>query len=331
MGQQLFKQLLPHLPFLHHGLLCNKKIVTLQELLSSLETSLVAGDLQSEVLSVTEDSRQVKPGTIFVAIRGEHYDGHQFVRQAQHQGAVGVVVEGENGGSIAPLKGERSPALIRVKNSRKALGLLASKLSGTPSARLQMVGVTGTNGKTTVTHLAKFLLEAQGHQVGLLGTVGYQFGKERRAASHTTPAPTELQDMLKAMVNAGMDVAIMEVSSHALALERVAGCEFDIVVFTNLTQDHLDFHRTLENYFQAKLRLFTEYIDSNQKTSRKRALVNADDQWDHSATLCYSSVDLWLVCPSRHQGRGYPPFHGRNGVCGKQPARPVNHQQPTRR
>lgn len=265
--------------------------MTLQELLASLDTAVSEGDLQREVVSVTEDSRQVKPGSVFVAIKGEHYDGHQFVRLAQKQGAVGVVVEEGFESQNPPLAGNSS-ALIRVTNSRKALGLLAAKLSGMPSAHLHMVGVTGTNGKTTVTHLAKSLLEAQGHHVGLLGTVGYVFGTERRVASHTTPAPVELQNMLSAMVNAGMDVAVMEVSSHALALGRIAGCEFDIVVFTNLTQDHLDFHHTLDAYFQAKLRLFTEYVDSGQKTRPKRALINADDE-RASLILQHCSIPTW--------------------------------------
>ncbi|MDT3777519.1 UDP-N-acetylmuramoyl-L-alanyl-D-glutamate--2,6-diaminopimelate ligase [Nitrospira sp. MA-1] len=264
--------------------------MTLRELLASLDMVLSEGDLQPEVLSITEDSRQVKPGSVFVAIKGEHYDGHQFVRQAQQQGAVGVVVE-EDFERHAPLVGGAT-ALIKVKNSRKALGLLAAKLSGLPSAHLHMVGVTGTNGKTTVTYLAKSLLEAQGHRVGLLGTVGYVFGTEHRAASHTTPASVELQDMLKAMVNAGSDAAVMEVSSHALALDRIAGCEFDIVVFTNLTQDHLDFHHTLDAYFQAKLRLFTECVDSGQKTRPKRALVNADDERG-PLILQHCSIPTW--------------------------------------
>lgn len=265
--------------------------MTLQELLVSLDTVRSEGDLQREIMSVTEDSRQVKPGSVFVAIKGEHYDGHQFVRQAQKQGAVGVVVE-EGFETHDPPGGEIPSALIRVKNSRKALGLLAAKLSGMPSAHLRMVGVTGTNGKTTVTHLAKSLLEVQGHRVGLLGTVGYVFGTEHRVATHTTPASVELQDMLNAMVNAGVDVAVMEVSSHALALDRVAGCEFDIVVFTNLTQDHLDFHHTLDEYFQAKLRLFTEYVDSSQKTRPKRALVNADDE-RAPLILQHCSIPTW--------------------------------------
>lgn len=266
--------------------------MTLQELIASLDMVMTKGNLQCEVVSVTEDSRQVKPGSVFVAIKGEHQDGHQFVRQAQAQGAVGVVVEEEGYEMLEPSQGGRSSALIRVKSSRKALGLLASRLYGMPSAHLRMVGVTGTNGKTTVTHLAKSLLEAQGHHVGLLGTVGYVFGTERRVASHTTPAPVELQDMLRAMVNAGMDVAVMEVSSHALALDRVAGCEFDIVVFTNLTQDHLDFHRTLDEYFQAKLRLFTECVESGEKTGPKRALVNADDE-RASMILQHCSIPTW--------------------------------------
>ncbi|WP_342347979.1 UDP-N-acetylmuramoyl-L-alanyl-D-glutamate--2,6-diaminopimelate ligase [uncultured Nitrospira sp.] len=265
--------------------------MTLRELLASLDKVPSEGDLQREVMSITEDSRQVKPGSVFVAIKGEHYDGHEFVRQAQNQGAVGVVVEEDFETQDPPVGGNPS-VLIRVKNSRKALGLLAAKLSGMPSAQLDMVGVTGTNGKTTVTHLAKSLLEAQGHRVGLLGTVGYVFGTEHRVASHTTPASVELQDMLRAMVNAGLDVAVMEVSSHALALDRIAGCEFDIVVFTNLTQDHLDFHHTLDNYFQAKLRLFTECVDSGQKTRPKRALVNADDE-RAPLILQHCSIPTW--------------------------------------
>lgn len=265
--------------------------MTLRELLASLDKVLSEGDLQREVMSITEDSRQVKPGSVFVAIKGEHYDGHQFVRQAQKQGAIGVVVE-EDFETHEPPIGGGSTALIRVQNSRKALGVLAAKFSGTPSANLHMVGVTGTNGKTTVTHLAKSLLEAQGHRVGLLGTVGYVFGTEHRVASHTTPASVELQDMLKAMVHAGLDVAVMEVSSHALALDRIAGCEFDIVVFTNLTQDHLDFHHTLDDYFQAKLRLFTECVVSGQKTRPKRALVNADDE-RACLILQHCSIPTW--------------------------------------
>jgi len=253
--------------------------VTLQELLDPFDVVSTSGDLQSEVLAITEDSRAARPGSVFVAIQGVQQDGHTFVNQAFAQGATAVVVE--EGCFQAPSAETSSTgsALIQVNNSRKALGLMASQLYGNPSRHLKMVGVTGTNGKTTVTHLAKSLLEAQGHRVGLLGTVGYVYGNERREASHTTPAPVQLQEMLGEMVRVGTDVGVLEVSSHALELDRVAGCEFDIVVFTNLTQDHLDFHHTMERYFQSKLHLFTDYVVGGHKSGPKRALVNADDPW----------------------------------------------------
>ena len=253
--------------------------MTLQELLDPFDVVSTSGDLQSEVLAITEDSRAARPGSVFVAIQGVQQDGHTFVNQAFAQGATAVVVE--EGCFQAPSAETSSTgsALIQVNNSRKALGLMASQLYGNPSRHLKMVGVTGTNGKTTVTHLAKSLLEAQGHRVGLLGTVGYVYGNERREASHTTPAPVQLQEMLGEMVRVGTDVGVLEVSSHALELDRVAGCEFDIVVFTNLTQDHLDFHHTMERYFQSKLHLFTDYVVGGHKSGPKRALVNADDPW----------------------------------------------------
>jgi UDP-N-acetylmuramoyl-L-alanyl-D-glutamate--2,6-diaminopimelate ligase len=266
--------------------------VILQELLVPFDVVKTSGDLQSEVVSITEDSRAVRPGSVFVAIQGTQQDGHNFVNQAFAQGATAVVVEE---GCFQSASAEASPAvsaLIHVNNSRKALGLMASQLYGNPSRHLKMVGVTGTNGKTTVTHLAKSLLEAQGLQVGLLGTVGYVYGKEHRVASHTTPAPVQLQEMLSEMVRAGTDVGVLEVSSHALALDRIAGCEFDIVVFTNLTQDHLDFHQTMEDYFQSKLHLFTDYVAGGQKSGSKRALVNADDPWS-SFILQQCPIPIW--------------------------------------
>jgi len=266
--------------------------VTLQELLDPLDVVRTSGDLQTEVVSITEDSRAVRPGSVFVAIQGTQQDGHNFVSQAISQGAVGVIVED---GCFQSPPAETSSAvsvLIHVNNSRKALGLMASRLYGNPSLHLKMVGVTGTNGKTTVTHLAKSLLEAQGHRVGLLGTVGYTYGKEQRAAAHTTPAPVQLQEMLEEMVGAGIEVGVLEVSSHALELDRVAGCEFDIVVFTNLTQDHLDFHHTMERYFQSKLHLFTDYVTGGEKLGSKRALVNADDPWA-PLILQQCSIPVW--------------------------------------
>ena len=142
-----------------------------------------------------------------------------------------------------------------------------------------MVGVTGTNGKTTVVHVSQAILERGGYRTGLMGTVGYHVGPEYQAASHTTPGAIPLQAFLHRMVEAGMDTAVLEVSSHALALDRVEGCGFDTVVFTNLTQDHLDFHETMESYYHAKLRLFQEFVVPASKTGPKRAIINIDDAW----------------------------------------------------
>ncbi len=142
-----------------------------------------------------------------------------------------------------------------------------------------MVGVTGTNGKTTVAHASQAILEHGGLRTGLMGTVGYHVGAESQAASHTTPGAIPLQAFLHRMVGAGLDTAVLEVSSHALALDRVEGCEFDVAVFTNLTQDHLDFHETMESYYHAKSRLFREFVVPAAKTGPKRAVINIDDAW----------------------------------------------------
>ena len=237
------------------------------------------GDLNVEVVDVTDDSRRVTPGTLFVAVKGTQVDGHEFIGQACAQGAVGVMVESSCRESGLTRVEGKVPAIIEVEDTRAALGQVASSFWREPSRSLTMIGVTGTNGKTTVTHLITGLLEASARKVGLLGTIGYFVGSEHFAASHTTPGPVALQSFLGKMVRAGMDTAVMEVSSHALAMDRVAGCEFDIVVFTNLTQDHLDFHQTMEAYFQAKLRLFQQYVSAKSKTSPKRAIVNTDDEW----------------------------------------------------
>lgn len=263
----------------------------LRELIGPLDVTATRGDLMTDIRDITDDSRMVRSGSLFVAIKGGQVDGHRFVRQVQGLGARGVVVENGWEGMQEPFKEQETP-VICVPNTRKALGVLSARLLGTPSAKLTMVGVTGTNGKTTVTHLAKTLLEAKGRSVGLIGTVGYVYGKTHLSASHTTPGAVQLQTMLAEMVQAGVEVAVLEVSSHALAMDRVAGCEFDIVVFTNLTQDHLDFHSTMEDYFLAKQRLFQDFVGSEQKAAPKRALVNLDD--GHATALLKScNIPVW--------------------------------------
>ncbi|MBM4127041.1 MAG: UDP-N-acetylmuramoyl-L-alanyl-D-glutamate--2,6-diaminopimelate ligase [Nitrospira sp.] len=225
------------------------------------------GDHTISVHAVTDDSRSIQPGSVFIAVQGERVDGHRFIPAAVQAGVAGLV-------SQQPV-GNLSVPFVRVADSRKALGLLGSRFYGEPSSQMRMIGVTGTNGKTTTTYVCKALLEALGQRVGLIGTVGYQISGETIPASHTTPGALELQQLLAKMVAGNCTAAVMEVSSHALAQERVAGCEYDVAVFSNLTQDHLDFHKTMDEYFQAKLRLFTGLTGTRK--SNKRAILNVDD------------------------------------------------------
>jgi UDP-N-acetylmuramoyl-L-alanyl-D-glutamate--2,6-diaminopimelate ligase len=245
--------------------------ITLTQLLAALRGQVEVveqqGNVNRPVYAITDDSRAVTMGSLFVAVKGERVDGHGFIEQAIKAGAVAVVAQETVASGLVPL--------VRVVDSRKALGLLGSRFHGDPSAHLKVIGVTGTNGKTTTTYLCKALLEGIGRRVGLIGTVGYQIGQETLPASHTTPGALDLQELLAKMVESGLTTAVMEVSSHALALDRTSGCEYDVAVFTNLTQDHLDFHHTMDEYSEAKLRLFTG-MAGGQKAG-KLAIVNMDD------------------------------------------------------
>jgi UDP-N-acetylmuramoyl-L-alanyl-D-glutamate--2,6-diaminopimelate ligase len=241
----------------------------LQALQGRVEILEAQGNQDVPVSAITDDSRLVRGGSLFVAVKGEQVDGHQFIPAAMKAGMAALVTQ-------QPVVNGSFP-LVRVADSRMALGLLGSRFYGEPASQIRMIGVTGTNGKTTTTYVCKALLEALGRQVGLIGTVAYQIGKEIIPASHTTPGALELQQLLARMVAAGCTTAVMEVSSHALAQDRTSGCEYDVAVFSNLTQDHLDFHKTMEEYFQAKLRLFTGLTGVTK--SKKRAIVNSDDPY----------------------------------------------------
>lgn len=241
----------------------------LTELIQGIEGGH-SGDQDPDVLDVTSDSREVGPGSLFVAIRGEHCDGHSFLQEALSRGAVGAVVE-DHIMQVPPAP------LVKVPNTRRALALLASRFFHYPSRRLQVVGITGTNGKTTTSYLCRDILESGGVKAGLVGTTGYFLGEEFLPSTHTTPDAVELQRLLARMVTKGFQGVVMEVSSHALSQERVSGCFFDSVIFTNMTHDHLDFHKDFEDYFQAKLKLFTELMLNSPK--RGQAIVNIDDPW----------------------------------------------------
>lgn len=233
------------------------------------------GEREPEIGHLVADSRQVKPGSLFVAIRGRHSDGHSFLPDAVDRGATALVVEAA---AARPML-KMSIPVIEVKDSRIALARLAERFYGYPSLHLGLIGVTGTNGKTTVTYLIRSMLQAAGHVAGLFGTVAYELVGERLPSTHTTPESDILQSLLARLVEQGADYAVMEVSSHALALNRVEGCEFDVAVFTNLTQDHLDFHHTMDDYFESKRRLFSDLTRPAKKSRPKRAVINRDDPW----------------------------------------------------
>ena len=230
----------------------------------------VIGSLDREVEGIAYDSRRVQSNTLFVAIRGEKSDGHQFVDQAIEQGASVIVAERE-------ISSPRATCLV-VDDSRSALADLAAAFYGMPAHKLKMAAVTGTNGKTTTTFLIKHICEKAGMRCGLLGTVQYEIGDRILPAIRTTPEALDIQELLAQIVNAGGRAAAMEVSSHALAQERTRGIEWDVAVFTNLTQDHLDFHRTMENYFGAKAKLFHDLV-SQSKKKKASAVINIDDRY----------------------------------------------------
>lgn len=229
----------------------------LADLLVGIPYRVIAGNVQGVVHSVTADSRQVTPGAVFVAIRGVHSDGHDFLPAALDQGAIALVVE-----ELTPQLLHRvqsgGQTVIQVQRSRQALARIANLYYRHPSHQLRLVGITGTNGKTTTTYVVESILQAAGRAVGVIGTVNYRFGGTQIPAPHTTPDALVLQQLLRQMVDASISDVVMEVSSHALTQERVEGCHFEVCVFTNLSRDHYDYHGTEEAYFAAKARLFQE-------------------------------------------------------------------------
>jgi UDP-N-acetylmuramoyl-L-alanyl-D-glutamate--2,6-diaminopimelate ligase len=241
----------------------------LADLVQRLSAKSIHGSLDREITGVRYDSRRVTPGNLFVAVRGTSFDGHSFIEQAVDKGAVAVV------GERAALS-QRATAIV-VPDSRGALAQLAATFFGDPSRKLKMIGVTGTNGKSTTTFLIKHLLERASQSTGLIGTVQYEVGERRLPASRTTPESLDLQELLLQCVEAGCRNVVIEVSSHALSQGRANEIEFDIGVFTNLTRDHLDFHNGMKDYFLAKARLF-ESLRQSQKKDRK-AIVNIDDPY----------------------------------------------------
>ena len=245
-----------------------------ESLLKLLDATAVIesnADPQTRVESLCFDSRRVRPGALFFALRGARTDGAQFVAQAVEKGAVAIV-------SDAALPACAS-AFVRVPDARAAMADIAAAFHGAPAGKLKVMGVTGTNGKTTTAFLVKHLLDADHRRCGLIGTVKYCIGENESDAARTTPESLDLQELLAQMVDAGNKAVAMEVSSHALVQHRARAIEFDTAVFTNLTPDHLDYHRTMEQYFEAKKTLFEGL--AAQKKKKGRAIINIDDRYGH--------------------------------------------------
>ena len=253
------------------------------ELLAALPVKTVVGAPPSSVASITDDSRRVEPGSCFVATPGLRQDARRFVPEAVRRGATLIVTEG------GPLP-DVAVAQVLVPSARESLARLADMYYGRPSRELTLVGITGTNGKTTTSYLVEALLRARGLATGVIGTNQYVLGTERRPAHHTTPDALELQSLLALMRERGIRGVAMEVSSHALTLSRVDGLAFDVAVFTNLTQDHLDFHGTVAEYRRAKRRLF-ELLAGSPKP-RRTAVINGDDS---SGQAMVEGLDLTVL------------------------------------
>lgn len=244
---------------------------------------LLQGDPETVITRVVYDSRQACPGALFVAVPGFKADGHGFIADALARGAVAVAVE-------QVVSVSEPVAVLQVASSRRALGQLAAALYRWPSRKMRVIGVTGTNGKTTTTHLIRAILLEQGHKVGLIGTVHNFIGEKELPSTLTTPQASDLQALLFDMVEAGCTYAVMEVSSEGLDMHRVDDVEFDIGVFTNLSQDHLNYHGTLENYREAKGQLF-RLLGSAGAKKPKVAVLNLDDAaWDYFRDQCQVPV-----------------------------------------
>ena len=244
----------------------------LKPLLARVAALGFEGPADADIHSVCYDSRQAGPGCLFVALRGAKSDGHQHLAQAIERGAAAVMVE------AMPPRLPASVACIHVRDSRQGLAEVAASFYRYPSLKMKVAGITGTNGKTTTTFLLKHICERAMLRCGLVGTVRYEIGEETLPSAHTTPESLDLQALLAQMREAACKAAVMEVSSHALAQGRVHEIEFDAAVFTNLTQDHLDFHVDLPSYFNAKASLFTEHLPAQTK-KRGTAVINIDDRY----------------------------------------------------
>ncbi|EOU1110240.1 UDP-N-acetylmuramoyl-L-alanyl-D-glutamate--2,6-diaminopimelate ligase [Clostridium perfringens] len=235
----------------------------LKSLLKGLDYEVIKGNEESKVQNIRYDNRKIKQGDAFVCVKGFKVDGHSFIGDAIKKGAKTLIVQED-------VSVQEDITIIKVRDTRKALAIMSSNYFGNPKDKLKIIGITGTNGKTTSAFIIKSILEKAGFMTGLIGTIANYIGNKKVDAVRTTPESYELHELFKNMVDAGVEYCVMEVSSHSLELDRVYGIQFEEGIFTNLTRDHLDFHKTFENYYNAKFKLFER---SNH------SIINLDDPY----------------------------------------------------
>lgn len=239
----------------------------LKKIMENINFDLIKGNIDVEINKIQYDSRAIRQGDVFFCIEGYNVDGHKYVQSAINNGAVAIVCQKN-------IEIDSEVCVLKVQFSRRALAIGAANYYGNPSHNMKMIGITGTNGKTTSAFMVKAILESAGYKVGLIGTIANYICDKKIHTERTTPESLELHELFMEMVDSGIDYCVMEVSSHSLYLDRVYGIEFCESIFTNLTQDHLDFHKTFENYFNAKLKLFM---------LSKSSVINIDDTYGTKA------------------------------------------------
>lgn len=260
---------------------------TLERLIACTEVKSIIGNVNSEVSDITADSREVKKGSLFICLEGVHVDGHDYATVAADRGASVIIASKEI--NVSDLI-----TVVYVEDPRKAMEDITPYFFDYPSKKMRMIAVTGTNGKTTTTHIIAHILRQQGYKVGVIGTLHWLINEEAYPIRNTTPDVITLQKILYRMEKAGVTHVSMEVSSHALSLNRIAGCEFDTAIFTNLTQDHLDYHKTMESYAETKARLFSLVSADKHSKPLKSGIINIDDSY---ATIMKSFVNKKTFCP----------------------------------
>ena len=265
LGSDSFAQKVKRIPDRNHSVYAN--------------ASAVMAD--PEITSIYYRAQEVQPGGLFVAIKGQTTDGHAFIQEAIKRGAAAIVAQKPTDNAyverLSAEVQERNPVTIHVQNTRIALAEIAARFYDNPSERMTLIGITGTNGKTTVAYLVESILMQAGYNVGVIGTINYRYSGKTYSNPMTTPESLDLQRILAEMEQHETTHVVMEASSHALDLYRIKCCWFDIAVFTNLSQDHLDFHGNMESYWSSKKRFFTEYLNQGPKKDTAIAVINCDD------------------------------------------------------